>query len=128
MFRWFESRLDPYPAQAPQMPPRGLWRFMLHFTQGAHGYMLAMAACSALIAVAPRREKLGLLISDAFGILRAEGHWQLRAAIDSLQAHRSRRSDGHGSRRGQRMRRHWRSRSASGSGPDAPWQTGPRSA
>ena len=52
MFRWFESRLDPYPAQAPQMPPRGLWRFMLHFTQGAHGYMLAMAACSALIAVA----------------------------------------------------------------------------
>ena len=52
MFRWFEQRLDPYPADPPQMPPSGLWRFILHFSQGAKGYMLAMAACSALIAVA----------------------------------------------------------------------------
>ncbi|RCW88091.1 ABC transporter ATP-binding protein [Paracoccus lutimaris] len=52
MFRWFEQRLDPYPADPPQMPPQGLWRFILHFSQGAKGYMLAMAACSALIAVA----------------------------------------------------------------------------
>jgi ATP-binding cassette subfamily B multidrug efflux pump len=52
MFRWFEQRLDPYPADPPQMPPSGLWRFILHFSQGAKGYMLAMAACSALIALA----------------------------------------------------------------------------
>ena len=52
MFSWFENRLDPYPADAPRMPPKGLWRFMLHFTQGAWGFMLTMAACSALIAVA----------------------------------------------------------------------------
>ncbi|WP_347267457.1 ABC transporter ATP-binding protein [Paracoccus sp. (in: a-proteobacteria)] len=52
MFSWFERRLDPYPADLPRMPPRGLWRFILHFSRGAEVYMLAMAACSALIAVA----------------------------------------------------------------------------
>ncbi|HWL55244.1 MAG TPA: ABC transporter ATP-binding protein [Paracoccus sp. (in: a-proteobacteria)] len=51
MFRWFESRLDPYPVDLPRMPPKGLWRFILHFSRGAWGYMLAMSACSALIAV-----------------------------------------------------------------------------
>ena len=51
MFSWFERRLDPYPADPPQMPPQGLWRFILHFSRGAEGYMLAMAACSAMIAV-----------------------------------------------------------------------------
>ena len=49
MFRWFESRLDPYPVDLPRMPPKGLWRFILHFSRGAWGYMLAMSACSALI-------------------------------------------------------------------------------
>jgi len=52
MFSWFEGRLDPYPADPPRMPPRGLWRFILHFSQGAQGYMLGMAACSAMIALA----------------------------------------------------------------------------
>ncbi|WP_323009039.1 ABC transporter ATP-binding protein [Paracoccus sp. (in: a-proteobacteria)] len=52
MFSWFERRLDPYPADPPRMPPQGLWRFILHFSRGAEGYMLSMAACSALIAVA----------------------------------------------------------------------------
>lgn len=51
MFRWFERRLDPYPAEAPKMPPNGLLSFILHFTRGAWGYMLGMAACSALIAI-----------------------------------------------------------------------------
>ncbi|SIR26599.1 ATP-binding cassette, subfamily B, multidrug efflux pump [Paracoccus thiocyanatus] len=52
MFSWFERRLDPYPADTPRMPPQGLWRFILHFSRGAEGYMLSMAACTALIAVA----------------------------------------------------------------------------
>ncbi|WP_287884745.1 ABC transporter ATP-binding protein [Paracoccus sp. (in: a-proteobacteria)] len=52
MFSWFERRLDPYPADPPRMPPQGLWRFILHFSRGAEGYMLSMAACSAMIAVA----------------------------------------------------------------------------
>lgn len=51
MFRWFENRLDPYPADAPNMPPPGFWGFMLHFTRGAWGFMAAMAVASALIAL-----------------------------------------------------------------------------
>ena len=51
MFAWFEKRLDPYPSEAPKMPPGGFVSFMLHFTRGAWGYMLSMAACSALIAI-----------------------------------------------------------------------------
>lgn len=52
MFTWFERRLDPFPADPPAMPPQGLRRFILHFSYGAKFYMLAMAGCAALIAVA----------------------------------------------------------------------------
>ncbi|KGJ05873.1 ATP-binding cassette, subfamily B, multidrug efflux pump [Paracoccus halophilus] len=51
MFNWFEQRLDPYPADAPAMPPRGLWRFILHYARGAEIYMLGLAGCAATIAV-----------------------------------------------------------------------------
>ncbi|MFT4012389.1 MAG: ABC transporter ATP-binding protein [Paracoccus sp. (in: a-proteobacteria)] len=74
MFSWFERRLDPYPGEAPQMPPRGLWRFMLHFTRGAWGYMLAMAASSALIAICEvvLLGYLGDLVDRLAGASRAE--------------------------------------------------------
>ena len=50
MFRWFERRLDPYPADPPQMPPRGLLRFVLHYSRGAGPWLVLLAAGSALIA------------------------------------------------------------------------------
>ncbi len=76
MFSWFERRLDPYPADPPKMPPRGLWRFILHFSRGAEGYMLGMAACSALIAVAEvvLFGYLGALVDRLSGADRA-GFW-----------------------------------------------------
>ncbi|AGT10265.1 ABC transporter ATP-binding protein [Paracoccus aminophilus] len=52
MFSWFESRLNPYPNEAPQMAPRGMWRFILHYAKGALPWMAVMSTCSALIAVA----------------------------------------------------------------------------
>lgn len=52
MFNWFERRLDPYPNALPHMPPKGLWRFVWYYSDGAKGYMLAMAVSSGLIAVA----------------------------------------------------------------------------
>lgn len=52
MFRWFESRLDPYPDDPPQMAPRGMWRFILHYSRSALPWMAVMSACSAAIAVA----------------------------------------------------------------------------
>ena len=51
MFRWFERRLDPYPAAEPVLPPRGLIRFCLHFSRGAWPWLLLMGAASAFFAI-----------------------------------------------------------------------------
>ena len=50
MFRWFEQRLDPYPTDPPQMPPRGLVRFVLHYSRGAMPWLVLLAIGSGLIA------------------------------------------------------------------------------
>ncbi|AUH33688.1 ABC transporter ATP-binding protein [Paracoccus tegillarcae] len=51
MFRWFETRLDPYPQDRPQMPPRTFWGFLLHYSQGALPWLLLLALGSSLIAI-----------------------------------------------------------------------------
>ncbi|MHB0952693.1 MAG: ABC transporter ATP-binding protein [Allorhizobium sp.] len=51
MFGWFEQRLNPYPAEAPDLPPKGLFRFCWHYTRPALPWLLAMALCTGLIAV-----------------------------------------------------------------------------
>ncbi|WP_110685706.1 ABC transporter ATP-binding protein [Salinicola aestuarinus] len=50
MFRWFEQRLDPFPAAEPVQPPNTLIAFCLHYTKGAWPYLLAATAMMALIA------------------------------------------------------------------------------
>ncbi|WP_404405339.1 ABC transporter ATP-binding protein [Pelagibacterium halotolerans] len=52
MFRWFESRLEPYPPEQPAQPPRGLLAFCLHYMQGARLPLATMAVLSASIALA----------------------------------------------------------------------------
>jgi len=52
MFRWFESRLDPFPCDPPAQPPRGLYAFCRHYTRGAEKWLLLMALTTAGIAVA----------------------------------------------------------------------------
>ena len=52
MFRWFESRIDPYPQDRPQMPPRRLWGFVLHYSRGTIGWLAALGVLSGLIAAA----------------------------------------------------------------------------
>ncbi|WBU60767.1 ABC transporter ATP-binding protein [Paracoccus albus] len=51
MFRWFESRLDPYPSDRPKMPPRTFWGFLFHYAHGALPWLLLLSLGSALIAV-----------------------------------------------------------------------------
>ncbi|MBM3603753.1 MAG: ABC transporter ATP-binding protein [Alphaproteobacteria bacterium] len=51
MFSWFERRIDPYPDHAPAMPPRSLWRFVLHYSRGVVPWLVALAIGSGLIAV-----------------------------------------------------------------------------
>ncbi|HTL14573.1 MAG TPA: ABC transporter ATP-binding protein [Thermomonas sp.] len=52
MLRWFETRLDPFPADPPAQPPTGLYAFCRHFTRGAEPWLLLMAATTAAIALA----------------------------------------------------------------------------
>ncbi|TBN36569.1 ABC transporter ATP-binding protein [Paracoccus subflavus] len=50
MFAWFERRIDPYPPEAPDMPPRTLIRFVLHYSRGALPWLALLAVVSSLIA------------------------------------------------------------------------------
>jgi ATP-binding cassette subfamily B multidrug efflux pump len=51
MFRWFESRLEAFPAEEPQEPPRTLMGFCFHYTKGTWPYIAASAVLMALIAL-----------------------------------------------------------------------------
>lgn len=52
MLRWFESRLDPFPKEEPRQPPRTLFAFCRHYTEGAWRPILLMAVLTSLIAMA----------------------------------------------------------------------------
>jgi ATP-binding cassette subfamily B multidrug efflux pump len=51
MFRWFESRLDPFPAERPGMPPPGLAAFLWHYIRPVWMLLAVITFLSALIAV-----------------------------------------------------------------------------
>ena len=51
MFKYFESRLPPYPPAEPHLPPKDFMAFVWDGTRGLRGYVVAMAALSAAIAV-----------------------------------------------------------------------------
>jgi ATP-binding cassette, subfamily B, multidrug efflux pump len=52
MFRWFESRLDPFPQEEPVEPPKTLLAFCLHYTKDAWPYLIPAAILMAGIAIA----------------------------------------------------------------------------
>ncbi|CAN7411422.1 ABC transporter ATP-binding protein/permease [Acidovorax sp. LjRoot129] len=51
MFKFFESRLPAYPPAEPHLPPKDFMAFVWDGTRGLRGYVVAMAALSAAIAV-----------------------------------------------------------------------------
>jgi ATP-binding cassette subfamily B multidrug efflux pump len=51
MLRWFERRLDPYPAGDPVEPPKGLLAFCLHYSHGAKKWLGLMAFAAAAVAI-----------------------------------------------------------------------------
>jgi ATP-binding cassette subfamily B multidrug efflux pump len=51
MFSWFERRLDPYPEDAPTLPPKGLVAFCWHYTKPAWPWLVMMSILTTLIAV-----------------------------------------------------------------------------
>jgi len=50
MFRWFENRLDPFPAAEPVEPPKTLVAFCVHYTRGAWPYIILDAVLVTAIA------------------------------------------------------------------------------
>ncbi len=50
VLKWFEQRLNPYPAVEPSEPPKGLLAFCLYYADGAKKWLILMAVTSALIA------------------------------------------------------------------------------
>jgi len=52
MFRWFEQRLDAFPEEEPQEPPKTFIAFCLYFTKGAWPYIGVSAVLAAMIAIA----------------------------------------------------------------------------
>ncbi len=51
MLGWFETRLNPYPSDAPKEPPRSLVAFCLYYMDGAKRWLVYMAVSAALIAI-----------------------------------------------------------------------------
>ena len=49
MFRYFETLIDPYPTGEPQVPPRGLLPFILHFSRPVLPLLIAMSLVTALV-------------------------------------------------------------------------------
>ncbi|QPC85305.1 ATP-binding cassette domain-containing protein [Mesorhizobium sp. NBSH29] len=51
MFRWFEKRLDPFPAEEPVEPPKTLVAFCLHYSKGSWPYIAIAALFNSAIAL-----------------------------------------------------------------------------
>jgi ATP-binding cassette subfamily B multidrug efflux pump len=50
MFRWFETRLDPFPTEKPGPPPAGLAKFIWHYIRPVWVLLAIVTFLSALIA------------------------------------------------------------------------------
>ncbi len=51
MFRFFETRIDPFPETRPGVPPKGFRAFVWHYIKDAAPWLIAMSCFTALIAV-----------------------------------------------------------------------------
>ncbi|RZL04809.1 MAG: multidrug ABC transporter ATP-binding protein, partial [Rubrivivax sp.] len=50
LFRYFESRIHPYPPAEPELPPKGFFAFVWAGTRGVRGFIALLAGLSAGIA------------------------------------------------------------------------------
>lgn len=63
MFRFFEKRIDPYPAGEPATPPRRLFAFLLHYSRPLLPWLLLMSVLTGTISA------LEILFFDFMGEL-----------------------------------------------------------
>ena len=50
MFRFFESLTQPFPPEPPTQPPKGLYAFCRHYTQGMEPWLILLSCLSAIVA------------------------------------------------------------------------------
>ena len=51
LFRWFEKRIDPFPAEEPTKPPTGLFAFCLHYAWPVRKWLVLMSLTSVAISI-----------------------------------------------------------------------------
>lgn len=51
MLRFFEQLINPFPPEHPDQPPKGLYAFCRHYTQGIEAPLILMSVLTALLAV-----------------------------------------------------------------------------
>ncbi|MEN7342158.1 MAG: ABC transporter ATP-binding protein [Pseudomonadota bacterium] len=89
MFRFFESRIDPYPDEEPGQPPAGLVPFCWRYSKPVVGWLALMACLSAFIAIGEVTlfGFLGSLVdwlSDADPDSFLEREWRTLAAMGTF--------------------------------------------
>ena len=51
MFRFFESRIDPFPATEPEAPPKTLLGFVAHYTRPVWPWLITLSVLTAILSV-----------------------------------------------------------------------------
>lgn len=51
MFRWFEKRINPFPGEEPDVPPRSFFPFVWGLSRGVRRHILGIGLLSALVGV-----------------------------------------------------------------------------
>jgi len=51
MFRFFESRVDPFPATEPAVPPKSLFGFIAHYTRPVLPWLITLSIVTAILSV-----------------------------------------------------------------------------
>ncbi|MGP9796617.1 ABC transporter ATP-binding protein [Halomonas sp. 86] len=76
LFRYFETRVDPYPMEDVQTPPKGLLPFIKHFSRPVLPLLIAMTLFTALVSSAEVVffNYMGQLV-DWLGNVEREGFW-----------------------------------------------------
>jgi ATP-binding cassette subfamily B multidrug efflux pump len=76
MFRFFETRVPPFPEAVPGQPPASLFAFLLHYSRPALPWLIAMSCLTAALSVAEIAffGFIGSLV-DWLGAASREGFW-----------------------------------------------------
>lgn len=87
MYHWFEKLVHPYPAAAPQTPPRNFLRFVWGCTEGLRPFLLGLALSTAAIGAFEGVLYIGMArMVDWLGSYAPDELWQAQGGMILLFA------------------------------------------